>query len=136
MKKAPTLQCTFLHQYIYIYIIPPTTPITHSIARWNDLKNQCWRRNVHRPFVSFFGLVPTLLKIISYLTSHFLLHLGIQPSKTVEELLHYHLYHKEGPFYMDVHPHLFNIPFIIFLILSLQYNIMIQHILFCHFIQP
>ena len=52
-----------------------------------------------------------------------------------EELLYYHLYNEEVACYLYALPQLFNRPFIIFKSLILQLNIMIQHTLFCPFIQ-
>ena len=34
----------------------PTTPSTHSIFQWGFFYFQCWQRNLHHCFVSFFVL--------------------------------------------------------------------------------
>ena len=54
------------------------------------------------PFCQFFCLVPTPKTYLSLYRYPFFLHIGTHPSKTGEELLYYHLYHEEVPFYLYV----------------------------------
>ena len=70
---------------------------------------------MHHPFVSFclaWFQPNTKLSICRALI--ILIDLGTHPSNMGEELLYYHLYHEDASFYMDVHPQMFNRPFIIF----------------------
>ena len=69
----------------------------------------------HRFVILGGGLVPTQNIYLSLCRDIiFLLCLGTNPNKTGKELLYYHLYHDEAPFYLDVSIQLSNMSFIVF----------------------
>ena len=88
MHVSPSIFGVFEKSY-------PTTPSTLPKIQWANLKKLSTEKSAP-PFCQFFGLVPTQKIFIFYL------HLGIQPSKTGEKLVYYHLYYEEASFYLYV----------------------------------